>query len=75
MISRRSLIGMLGALFVSAGSAGATGGFVDRNGCHGRPKHCHSRSQLRKASNGRFFVPRSDKAGRRTKTNRKKRSR
>ncbi len=67
MISRRSLIAMIGMMFIPAGNAGATAGFVDRNGCHGRPRHCHSPAELRRTSNGRRYVPRGDKKGRRKK--------
>ena len=55
MISRRAFCLGIVSVF-AAGSAEATPGAVNKNGCHGRPRHCHDPSEIR-ATRGRRYVP------------------
>lgn len=56
MLDRRSfLLGLLSAL--AAAPALATPGAVNRQGCHGKPRHCHSRAETLRQKNGRRYVP------------------
>jgi hypothetical protein len=41
---------------IATTSAFATPGAVDKNGCHSKPKHCHSASELSTMKNGRKYV-------------------
>ena len=34
----------------------ATPGMVNAQGCHGHPRHCHSRGELRRNRSGRYYV-------------------
>lgn len=55
-----ALVGAGAFIVVSAGTAStasATPGMVSANGCHSRPRHCHSRSELRRNKRGRLYVP------------------
>jgi hypothetical protein len=47
---------LLFSSIVTAPTAGATPGMVSANGCHGHPRHCHSRGELRTNSAGRHYV-------------------
>lgn len=38
-------------------SAHATPGMVRADGCHGRPRHCHSTGEFRRNTRGRLYVP------------------
>lgn len=70
MKRRLFLTGLFSAIIV--GVAEATPGAVDRKGCHGKPRHCHSSSEIR--TNGRrryvagaFFGKRKTRKSRRRK--------
>jgi hypothetical protein len=46
-------------VFIAA-NANATPGAVDKKGCHGHPKHCHTASHISRMKNGRRYVPFGD---------------
>lgn len=63
MLSRRSFFAALFAapavvatVIATSSEVEATPGAVNAAGCHGRPRHCHPRSQLRTMRNGRRYV-------------------
>lgn len=48
---------LMGAVYLTPSAATATPGMVSANGCHGHPRHCHGRGELRHNSRGRMYVP------------------
>jgi len=66
-----------GAFFVAsavtASTASATPGMVTASGCHSRPRHCHSRSELRRNKRGRLYVPGAFSSGHKRKHRRHRR--
>jgi len=52
---------------VTASTASASPGMVTASGCHSRPRHCHSRSELRRNTRGRLYVPGAFSGGHRAR--------
>jgi hypothetical protein len=52
-----SFVVALLAIFTLAAPAFATPGAVNKQGCHGHPRHCHKASDLSTMRNGRHYVP------------------
>lgn len=51
----------------------ATPGMVSASGCHGHPRHCHSRGDLRRNTRGRLYVPGAFSHGHRSRHRRRHR--
>jgi hypothetical protein len=45
------------ASIATSTEASATPGAVNKQGCHGKPKHCHSADEINTTDNGRRYVP------------------
>ncbi|MET0528134.1 MAG: hypothetical protein ABW003_07295 [Microvirga sp.] len=50
------LLALMAPLLFIAGPASATPGMLNARGCHGHPRHCHSRSEWRTNRRGRHYV-------------------
>lgn len=64
---------LLSADLAVSNSAMATPGMVSANGCHSRPRHCHSRGELRRNTRGRLYVPGAFGGGHRSRHRRGRR--
>lgn len=76
MKRRLFLSGLFSALLIA--TAKATPGAVNRHGCHGRPRHCHSPSEIRTNGKrryvaGAFFGKRKSRKRARTHARRRRR--
>jgi hypothetical protein len=54
------LCALMLTLTLATTSASASPGAVNAKGCHGKPKHCHSASDLSTFRNGRKYVAYGD---------------
>jgi len=61
---------IFGSFMLMQVPANATPGMVSGNGCHGHPRHCHSRGELRTNSAGRHYVAGNFHGGRKGRRHR-----